>query len=230
MIIFAYCYLADIFVIAYMSVCPSVRLHVCQSWHQILIYYLSIDDHKMNYVFESGCGPSNRERMSPLEWLMLLHVNRHFMLVGGRTVVVFSIVFLKAPLRNYFLTESSPDKHHRDDTFCFDLKYICTNIEKVRDQITTQYKWQVIIRSFFANIYLFIRCCFLSDCGSFLPLNAEIGAIYDASYTQFRLLTIKISLFFLATFDVFVFKTIVVYGLSTFCAVLLSSCTLVLKK
>lgn len=83
---------------------------------------------------------------------------------------------------------------------------------------------------FFANIYLFIRCCFLSDCRSFLLLNAEIGAIYDASYTQFRLLTIKISLFFLETFDVFVFKTIVVYGLSTFCAVLLSSCTLVLKN
>lgn len=210
--------------------CLSVRPSTCLSiLAQILIYYVSIDDHKMNYVFESGCGPSNRERMSPLEWLMLLHVNRHFMLVGGPTVV-FSIVFLKAPLRNYFLTESSPDKHQSHDTFCFDLKYICTNIEKVRDQITTQYKWQVIIRSYFANIYLFIRCCFLSDCRSFLLLNAEIGAIYDASYTQFRLLTIKISIFFLATFDVFVFKTIVVYGLSTFCAVLLSSCTLVLKN
>lgn len=112
--------------------------------------------------------------------------------VGGRSNCFF--VFLKAPLRNYFLTESSPDKHHSDDTFCFDLEYICTNIEKVRDQITTQYKWQVIIR-FFANIYLFIRCCFLSDCGSFLLLNAEIWAIYDANNTQFRLLTIKISLF-----------------------------------
>lgn len=208
-------------------VCLSVRLYVCQSWPQILIYYVSIDDHKS--IMYLNLDVVHRTVN------VCLHQNviacQSTFHVGGRSnCCFFSIVFVKAPLRNYFLTESSPDKHHSDDTFCFDLKYICTNIEKVRDQITTQYKWQVIIRSFFANIYLFIRCCFLSDCGSFLLLNAEIGAIYDASYTQFRLLTIKISLFFLETFDVFVFKTIVVYGLSTFCAVLLSSCTLVLKK
>lgn len=135
-----------------LSVCPSTCLSIlAPNSHLLRIDWWP----QKYYVFESGCGPSNRECMSPLEWLMLLHVNRHFMLVGGRTVVVFSIVFLKAPLRNYFLTESSTDKHHSDDTFCFDLEYICTNIEKVRDQITTLYKWQVIIRSFFCE-HLFI--------------------------------------------------------------------------
>lgn len=194
MIIFAYCYLADIFVIAYMSVCPSVYMSInLGPKFSFITYRLMTTKVLCIWIWMWSIEPW---MYVSIRMANVIACQSTFHVGGRSNCCFFCFVFLKAPLRNYFLTESSPDKHQSDDTFCFDLEYICTNIEKVRDQITTQYKWQVIIRSFFANIYLFIRCCFLSDCGSFLLLNAEIGAIYDASYTQFRLLTIKISLFF----------------------------------